>query len=307
MFESVKRRAKRMLRLLGKAAFSVSPALELRLKYADLSDKSTYATKVAQRNLFMQYRMMAEAGGKTLPSIDDTGYRIYSECDEDGIFVFLFAVIGTHSKTFVDIGSADGINSNCANLAINFGWHGLFIDSNPQRVARGERFYNKHSDTFLYPPKFVCAMVKRANINQLITSAGFCGEIDLLSIDIDGNDYWVWDALECVQPRVVCIETNIEFGYRNIVVPYDEDWVYPGVYPPDYLGASPVAMLKLAERRGYRLIGANIYGFNTIYIRNDIAPNLIPARTVEEILCHPRNQGLFKQFEAIKDMPYVQG
>lgn len=149
-------------------------------------------------------------------------------------------------------------------------------------------------------------MVTRANINQIISDAGFSGEVDLLSIDIDGNDYWIWDALTCVRPRVVCIETHIEFGYRNIVVPYDENYVYPGVHP-DYHGASPVAMVNLARRKGYRLVGANLYGFNTIYVRNDLGVDIIPEVSVEHILRHPRNQERFQRFEAVKHMPYVEG
>jgi hypothetical protein len=266
--------------------------------------KSSYGTKVTQRNLFVQYQHMARTG-QDLPPIEDTGYRIYSQFDEDGIFVFLFSVLGVKSKTFIEIGSADGINSNCANLAVNFGWHGLFIDGSEAAIARGKRFYRRQPDNFLYPPKFICAKVKRSNVNDLISKAGFEGEIDLLSIDIDGNDYWIWDVLDCTQPRVVCIETHIEFGYNDIVVPYDEDYVYPGAHP-DYHGASPVAMLKLANRKGYRLVGANLYGFNTIYVRYDLGNNLIPTRTVEDILKHPRNKERFELFKAIKDMPFVR-
>ncbi len=266
--------------------------------------KSSSATKIAQRNLFVQYQQMARTGGG-VPSIEDTGYRIYSQFEEDGIFVFLFAVLGAQSRTFIDIGAADGINSNCANLAINFGWHGLFIDGNEAAIANGRRFYSRHPDTSLYPPKFTCAIVKRSNINDLITTAGFEGAIDLLSIDIDGNDYWIWDVIDCIHPRVVCIETHIEFGYKDIVVPYDENYVYPGVHP-DYHGASPMAMVKLANRKGYRLIGANRYGFNTIYVRDDLGHDLIPTRTVKDILKHPRNKERFERFDAIKDMPYVQ-
>jgi hypothetical protein len=242
-----------------------------------------------------------------LPSVFDVGYRVFSQFDEDGILLFLFAVIGIKSETFVDIGSGDGIhNSNCANLAINFGWLGLFIDGNESLIARGREFYSKHPDTFLYPPQFVHAMVTRENVNQLIKDAGFEGEVDLLSIDIDGNDYWVWDALEVVQPRVVIIETHIEFGFRNIVVPYDREYVYPGRHP-DYHGASPVAMVNLARRRGYRLVGSNRFGFNTIYVRNEEGADLIPTVSVEAILRHPRNRERFELFEAIKDWPYVPG
>ena len=92
----------------------------------------------------------------------------------------------------MDIGGGDGVwASNCANLALNFGFHGLFIDGNLQSVNDGVKFYTKHHDTHLYPPKFTHATVKRGNTNQIIRDAGFEGEIDLLSIDIDGNDYWI--------------------------------------------------------------------------------------------------------------------
>ena len=300
--EHLKRQAKARILALMREALERA-AQKQNAELAALA-KAAPAAKIAQRELFIRYQSLAKAG--TLPSIDDTGYRVYSQFDEDGIFVFLFAVAGTANKTFVDIGASDGINSNCANLAINFGWHGLFIDGNAQAIAHGEQFYQAHPDTFLYPPRFVSAMVNRSNINAIISGAGFSGEIDLVSIDIDGNDYWIWDALECVHPRVVCIETHIEFGMNDVVVPYDENYVYPGKHP-DYHGASPVAMANLAKRKGYRLVGANLYGFNTIYVRSDLAPDLIPAVTVEHILRHPRNAERFKLFEAIQGMPYLYG
>lgn len=278
----------------------------IRVALKDLTEdrRCSPSVKVAQRQIFLQYQ--AGARGGNLPHYSETGYRVFSQFEEDGILVFLFAVLGQGKRTFIDIGSADGINSNCANLAINFGWHGLFIDGNPANIERGQKYYASHPDTMLFPPKFSCSMVKRENINQIIQEAGFSGDIDLLSIDIDGNDYWVWDALEVVTPQVVIIETHVEFGLRNIVVPYDPDYVYPGRHP-DYFGASPVAMVKLAEKKGYRLVGANRYGFNTIYVRHDEGQDLIPTVTVEEILRHPRNQERFKLFEPIESWEYQQG
>ncbi len=267
-------------------------------------EKCSPSVKIIQRQLVAQWTDAAQSGKS--PSVFDTGFRIYSQFDEDGILLFLFSVLGQKNRIFIDIGSADGINSNCANLAINLGWHGLFIDGNPANIARGERYYANHPDTFLFPPKFECAMINRENINEIILSNGFQGEIDLLSIDVDGNDYWIWDALEIVQPRVVIIETHIEFGNKNIVVPYDPNYVYPGRHP-DYFGASPVAMIKLAEKKGYRLVGANRFGFNTIYTNESDKVNVLPTLSVEQILAHPRNQERFQLYEPIKDWPYVEG
>lgn len=260
-------------------------------------------TKIALRHLYNYYQKLAI--DKVKINFNDTGLRNYSQFEEDGLLMYIFATIGTKNKTFVDIGSGDGINSNCANLAINFGWNGLFIDGDEQNVKRGIQFYNSHPDTWAYPPKLLNAFIKAENINTLIKDAGFIGEIDLVSIDIDGNDYYIWKALEIVQPRVVIIETHIEFGFNSIVVPYDPDYHYPGKHP-DYYGASPVAMAKQAKQKGYRLVGANLYGFNTIYIRNGISEDIIPEVSVEEILQHPRNKERFKLFEPIKDWEYIQ-
>jgi hypothetical protein len=215
------------------------------------------------------------------------------------------AVLGILQGTFLDLGSADGVNSNCANLALNFGWRGTFIDGNEGDIAKGRAFYEHHVDTWAYPPVFVCAMITRENINKVLTEASVPAEVDLMSIDIDGNDYWVWDAISVTSPKVVINETHIEFGMNNIVVPYDKDYVYPGRHP-DYHGASPVATEKLARRKGYRLVGANRLGFNTIYVRDGLAPTL-PAVSVESILSHPRNKKRAVLFEQIKDWEYEPG
>jgi hypothetical protein len=231
---------------------------------------------------------------------------VFSQFEEDGKLLYIFSVIGMDNKTFIEIGSDDGVNSNSANLYFNFGWHGLFIDGNPSSIKRGERFFRKYPHPWYFPPKFACAKVTRENVNDLISREGFSGEIGLLSIDIDGNDYWVWDALEVVTPQVVIIETHNEFGMNNIVVPYDPGYHYPGKHPV-YHGASPVAMNKLAQKKGYRLVGANEYGFNFIFIRNGIADNLIPEVSVESLLQHPLSKEAVKKFDEIKDWEYLEG
>lgn len=267
-----------------------------------LESKCSSNMKLAQRQLFNYYQQ--EIKGGKLWDLCDTGFRNYSQFEEDGILLYIFAAIGTTNRMFVDIGSGDGINSNCANLAINFGWHGLFIDGDEKNVLAGRSFYKNHPDTWAFPSKFIQAFVQRENINQIIEQQEISGEIDLVSIDIDGNDYWVWDALTIIQPRVVIIETHIEFGHKSIVVPYDKDYSYPGKHP-DYHGASPAAMSKLANKKGYRLVGSNCYGFNTIYVRQDICSDILPEVTVESILSHPRNKERFKLFEPIKDWEYL--
>jgi hypothetical protein len=268
----------------------------------NLQAKNSPQVKINQRSLYHFYRQAISQGSRF--PLSNTGFRVYSQFEEDGILLYIFAALGMVHQTFIDIGASDGINSNCANLAVNFGWRGLFIDGNKERIERGRAYYASNQDTSLYPPTFVQAMVKRENINDIIRDNGFSGEVDLVSIDIDGNDYWIWDVLDVVEPRVVIIETHIEFGMNSIVVPYDKDYSYPGKHP-DYHGASPVAMEKLARKKGYRLVGANNYGFNTIYVKNGIGEDVLPAVTVESILAHPRNKERYKRFESIKDWNYL--
>lgn len=262
------------------------------------------SVQIVQRQLFHQYREMAL--NDKLPGLADAGFRVFSQFEEDGKLLYIFSVIGMKNKAFVEIGSDDGVNSNSANLYFNFGWHGLFIDGNPKSIKRGRKFFSKYPHPWFYKPKFVCEKVTRENVNNLINESGYQGEIGLLSIDIDGNDYWIWDALDVIAPKVVIIETHIEFGFHNIVVPYDPDYSYPGKHP-DYHGASPVAMVKLATKKGYRLVGANELGFNLIFIKDGIAEEKIPEVSVESILQHPSAKEGFKKFEAIRDWDYVEG
>lgn len=262
------------------------------------------ATQISQRQLFHAYQ---EATKKNeVPPLADTGFRVFSQFEEDGKLLFIFSVTGMQNKTFVEIGSDDGVNSNSANLYFNFGWHGLFIDGNPASIKRGRKFFSKYPHPWFYKPQFKCAIVKRENVNELIKGAGIEGEIGLLSIDIDGNDYWIWDAIDVINPRVVIIETHNEFGMNNIVVPYNPDYSFPGKHPI-YHGASPVAMNNLGRRKGYRLVGANDLGFNFIFIRNGIADTLIPEVSVESVLSHPSVKEGYKKFEDIKDWEYIEG
>lgn len=267
-------------------------------------DRFGPASQAAQRQLFLYYQERVAAGNP--PLLRDTGLKVFSQHEEDGLLLFIYAVIGMGGKRFLEIGSHDGVNSNCANLALNFGWHGLFIDADREVVERGRRFYSRYPDPWHYHPRFLCAKVTRENINTLVQESGMTGEIDLLSIDLDGYDYWIWDALSVVQPRVVIIETHVEFGMNNIVVPYDPNYVYPGKHPV-YHGASPVAMTRLAKRKGYRLVGSNEYGQNLIFVREPLGVSALPEVAVESTLQHPAAKESFKDFEPIRDWEYISG
>jgi hypothetical protein len=248
--------------------------------------RTSSATKVALVEQFNRLSVAARSN-QVLPRFSDCGFRIFSQFEEDGLLLYLAAVLEIQNKTFIDIGAANGIASNCSNLALNLGWHGLFIDGSVAAIQDGKEFYSKHPDTELYPPVFKSGFVTAENINELITKSGFKGAVGVVSIDIDGNDCWVWKSLQAVDPAIVVIETHIEFGEQNIAVPYDPDYVYPGKHP-QYHGASAAAMVRLGKSKGYRLVGANRFGFNLFFVRNDIFPERVPEVAAESILTHPR-------------------
>ncbi len=261
------------------------------------------SVQISQRQLYHYYQGLKQKG--ELPPISETGFRVFSQFEEDGKLLFIYSIIGMDPKTFVEIGADDGVNSNSANLYFNFGWYGLFIDGNENAIKRGRKFFSKYPHSWFYKPTFVCSKVLRENVNQLIEKAGFKGEVGLLSIDIDGNDYWVWDAITVIEPRVVIIETHNEFGLRDIVVPYDANYFYPGKHPV-YHGASPVAMNNLAKKKGYRLVGANDLGSNFIFVKNGLGDAELPEVSVESLLKHPSVTEGYKKFEEIKDWEYLE-
>ena len=265
----------------------VERTLDLAEERRRVDDATSPTAKIAQRSLFLEYRRLVESR-LPLPGVWDTGFRVFSQFDEDGIILFLLAVAGLGSRRFVDIGAGDGvIASNSANLALNLGFHGLFVDAREAEVERGRRFYADHPDSRERPPPFVREFVTTENVNELVRGAGFEGDVDFLSIDIDGNDYWIFEALDCIRPRLVCVETHTEYGLEDFVAPYDPAFDWRSAPPGSRIGASPLAMTRLAERLGYRLVGANLYGFNTFYLRRDlVADDLLPSIAVQELFRH---------------------
>lgn len=149
------------------------------------------------------------------------------------------------------------------------------------------------------------------NINETISGAGAHGEIDLLSIDVDGNDYWLWETLDVIEPRVVVIEYNASFGPRSISVPYDPGFVRFRKHPSGwYHGASLAALAKLGRRKGYDLVGADSRGVNALFVRADARRGCLRAVRAEEAY-YPQKKRLAvatveQQLEAIQHLDFVE-
>ncbi|MCM3881628.1 MAG: hypothetical protein ND807_16080 [Vicinamibacterales bacterium] len=248
------------------------------------------ASAETQILLRLQYRELA-LRGTHLPDFSDVEFRYRSQNGEDGILLYIFSLIGTTNRRVVEICAGDGLECNAANLIINHGWQGLLIDGDPEQVARGRRFYATCRSTAISPPTLKDAWITRENVNSVVTDAGFGGQIDLLSLDIDGNDYWVWKALTSVEPRVVVLEFNAACGpERPVAMSYQEGYRLDVTKRPYRCGASLAAFVGLAKARGYRLVGLQSLGFNAFFVRNPVGENLLPEYSAQE--CFARNERL---------------
>jgi hypothetical protein len=158
---------------------------------------------------------------------------------------------------------------NAGFLAQECGWTGVMIDGRPDAIEKVTVRFTGHRVT----PRL--AIVTRENVDALLAEHGMTGEIDLLGIDIDGNDYWVWDAVGACRPRVVAIEYNWLFGAsRPVTIPYDADFDLAAVGVRGYRGASLAALVHLGTRKGYRLVATE--RVNAFFLRHDVGPQ-IPA------------------------------
>src|SRR5690606_6410431 len=133
-----------------------------------------------------------------LPAIGDTGFKVYSQFNEDGILLYIFSLIGFSNRKVVEICAGHGEECNTANLIINHACHGLLFDGDGANIEHAQKFFARNQSTWLLPPICKQAWITKDNINSLLDDNGFTGDIDLLSLDIDGNDYWVWDAINVI-------------------------------------------------------------------------------------------------------------
>jgi hypothetical protein len=280
-------RAVRRLGAYGELRSRLGACAELRQAVDQLRqkvDELTAVNQVTQRLLAMQYQQFRAQGAK-LPAFRDVEFRSFSQNGEDGILLYLFSLIGTTNKKCVEICAGDGIECNTANLILNHGWTGLLVDGNEGNVARGKQFYAARRDTFLAPPTFVHAWVMAENANSLIRDNGFAGDIDLLSLDVDGIDYWLWRAIDCVRPRVVVLEYHTAWGPdQAVTVPYRPDFRLDFSTHPYYCGASLPAFVTLGRQKGYRLVGCQRNEFNAFFLRAGVGEEFFPEIGAAECL-----------------------
>ena len=201
-------------------------------------------------------------------NINDYEFRVSSQWGEDGIIQHLVQNIYIENKIFIEFGVENYTESNTRFLLQNDNWSGMIIDESKKNISfiKNDPIYWKHN------LKAQCAFITKDNINDLIKENGIQGDIGILSIDIDGNDYWIWEAIDCISPRIIICEYNSHFGdIEKVSIPYDTSFIRAKKhYSNIYYGASIAALDFLARKKGYSLIGSNDAGNNAFFVRDDL-------------------------------------
>jgi hypothetical protein len=215
-----------------------------------------------------------------LDSIQKAEFKVFSQFGEDGIIQYLINTIPIQNRSFIEFGTQFYTESNTRFLLMNNNWTGLAIDGGKRYVdyiRHDETVYRWHNLTAVQ--EFITA----ENINEIFERNGFVGDIGLMSIDVDGIDYWLWNAVQVVQPRIVICEYNSVFGSEEaITVPYNPGFQRRKAHYSDlYFGASLPALCHLAEGKGYNFVGCTTEGVNAFFVRKDAADHL-PSLTAKE-------------------------
>ena len=210
----------------------------------------------------------------------DHEFRAFSQFGEDGILQYLTRVVPVPQKVFVEFGVESYREANTRFLLVSDNWSGLVLDGDADNIKtiRADPIYWYHN------LKARAAFVTRDNVDALLIEEGAAGDIGLLSVDIDGVDWWVWEAITSSRPAIVVAEYNHRFGPdASVTVPYRPDFDRRKAHHSlCYFGASLRALERLGRRKGYDLVGCGSAGLNAFFVRRDLRPGALPARSVEE-------------------------
>lgn len=217
---------------------------------------------------------------KNYPSrLSDVEFKVFSQWGEDGIIQFLISRVPIENEVFIEFGVESYRESNTRFLLMNNDWRGLIMDGNEDYMKRiqDDDIYWRHDLTS------IAVFITRDNINQVIKDSCITGDIGLLSIDVDGNDYWIWDSINVVSPRIVVCEYNSIFGCKEAIsIPYDEKFNRTNAHHSNlYYGASLEALCMLAEKKGYVFAGSNRAGSNAFFVRKDVSSKVMALSSEE--------------------------
>jgi hypothetical protein len=213
--------------------------------------------------------------------------KVFSEANEDGAIGEIFQRIGTKSRFFVEIGVGDGLECNTAFLLLQ-GWSGVWFECSQVDLKKGRRNFKD------YPVSIVEQRLTTATVDAAIQQACNGVPVDLLSVDIDSYDYYLWEAIQCISPRAVVIEYNAAFPpHVCTTIARNESYCPP--VGNLYFGASLGALVKLGRKKGYSLVGCSISGVNAFFVRDDLLHDHFRQPYTAENHYEPPRYGLIGQ------------
>jgi len=214
-------------------------------------------------------------------NINEYEFKIFSQFGEDGIIQYLIKNVKIENKIFIEFGVENYLESNTRFLMMNNNWQGFVMDGSEKAMEN----LKKRNWYWKYNLTGKAVFIDKENINELLANTGYAN-IGLLSIDIDGNDYHVFNALDLtkINPSIVILEYNSLFGKeRFITVPYDKDFIRTKAhYSNLFFGASLPALNYIASKKGYSLVVCNINGTNAFFVRNDLITKKVPVLSIDE-------------------------
>ena len=217
---------------------------------------------------------------KQSSKIIDYEFQVFSQWGEDGIISYLVNNLDIENNFFIEFGVGNYLESNTRFLLKKFNWSGLIIDSSQKNInyIKKDKIYWQHNINAL------CEFVSRENINKIFLENVSQKNIGLLSIDIDGNDYWVWKAISTIDPSIVVIEYNSILGNsKNYTVPYSKNFERNRAhYSNLYYGASLPALVKLGKEKGYALVTCNSAGNNAFFVKKNLLNDKVKELSIKE-------------------------
>lgn len=232
-----------------------------------------------RRDIDLLRMALGRIESRQINGFHDTEFQVFSQNGEDGIIQYLVQNLPIKVKKFVEFGVENYREANTRFLLEHDNWSGLVMDGSEQHI----RSIKEEEIYWRFDLRAQQAFITRENINELLRQGGMSGHIGLLSIDIDGNDYWVWEAITEVDADIVIVEYNPRFGAeRAVTIPYDAEWTRFKVhYSGIYFGASIKALEKLGMRKGYALVAVNQTGANLFFVKRELLNDKVKAVSAE--------------------------
>ena len=238
-------------------------------KYLSLIFKRIFEEKI-HKELTLKAKILSFKN-KSLKSIKDLSeveFQVYSQWGEDGIIDWLINKFPEISKSFLEIGTENYKESNTRFLLSNNNWNGFLIEADKAAVKdiKSQRIFWKHN------LRVENEFITKDNINEIVKKINVPKKLGLLSLDIDGVDYWILNNLSFLEPSIVVCEYNSLFGQKkSVTVPYKKNFIRSEEhYSNLYYGASIKAFIDMMKKKNYFLIGTNSAGNNAFFIEKKL-------------------------------------